>query len=753
MTKDEVPDLPTAQDRILLRDSLRGFLARVWPVDSAVPWSEEPLRVQEVSTLLALQGVTALGSDPSSGGLAEIVLTMEELGRASCRAPVLGAILLNLACRSSEQLSERLEARLRPLRAGQGLLALAFGAVDPDRGAGAASFASGRVSGTVRFVEGAASASHFAVAVSESALAFVAADDPAVRILGTRTMDAGGLCELHLQQVPATCVELGSAAMLDLLAVARLAHAARALGAASRAFELVVEYARERVQFGKPVGSFQAVQHKLANCHIALRSVRLSIENAALQFDASAREWRWYGAAAAALASSSLRQISLETHHAFGAIGYSEEHEAPRHFRAVHFDSLRYGATRQTHEELASHFLDRGNGFPVYDLGPAGNDFRLEVRTWLAQNWSGERKRLHESLPFKEREFDPEFALDLGKTGWIGLSWPERFGGQQRSTLEQLAFIEEMERVDAPRVGAPVQAVMLQIFGTPAQQAKYLPEFLRGQAMCGMGYSEPQAGSDLASLKTRAVRDGDHFVINGQKIWTTTYWGKYMLLATRTRSDAKPAHAGLSMFIVPMSTPGIKVHTSNTLYGGTFANVFYDDVRVPADAMIGAEGDGWKVLTGALATERGLVGGGIVLKVAHLFELLCTYLREESVATSDSLCKDPMVRSRMGELASQIEAARQMMLHCARALDDGNMDLADAAVSKVYSGELMERFGEYALEILGMLGTISQHGAGAILNGRIEQSLRHSLMWVISIGTNEIQRSLIAQRALGLPRQ
>ena len=146
----------------------------------------------------------------------------------------------------------------------------------------------------------------------------------------------------------------------------------------------------------------------------------------------------------------------------------------------------------------------------------------------------------------------PNSRCDIGKTGWIGLGWPKEFGGQARSPLEQIAFMETMEQAEAPRIGAAIQANALMMFGTPAQQQKYLPEILRGEAMHGMGYSEPQAGSDLAALRTSAVRDGDHWVINGQKIWTTTWWGKYMFLAARTDKDAKPPHAGISMFIVPM---------------------------------------------------------------------------------------------------------------------------------------------------------------------------------------------------------
>ncbi|WP_259244208.1 acyl-CoA dehydrogenase family protein [Bradyrhizobium elkanii] len=257
-------------------------------------------------------------------------------------------------------------------------------------------------------------------------------------------------------------------------------------------------------------------------------------------------------------------------------------------------------------------------------------------------------------------------------------------------------------------------------------------------------------GRTLRRCATSAARDGDHWVINGQKIWTTTWWGKYMFLAARTDKDAKPPHAGISMFIVPMDAPGITIRPSATMYDGTFANIFYDNVRIPSENLVGEVNGGWKVLTGALAFERGLVGGGIVLKVAHAFEQLRSHVMAKQ--GDRSLADDPIIRDRMATLASEIEIGRLLMMHCAELAADGVTPPEYGAISKVFSGELMERFGETALDILGMRAALSEQMPGAIDNGRFEQNLRHSLMWVISIGTNEIQRSLIAQRALGLPR-
>jgi alkylation response protein AidB-like acyl-CoA dehydrogenase len=474
----------------------------------------------------------------------------------------------------------------------------------------------------------------------------------------------------------------------------------------------------------------------------------------AVQYDRQSRHWRQLAAAACLLAARELRRVSLETHHTFGAIGYSEDHEAPRHFRQVHLDMLRYGGLGRTEELLAEHLLgDNGTGLPENDFGPAAESFRLEARAWLTEYWTDERKARQRALSFKEREFDQEFAREFGTTGWIGLTWPAKFGGLERGAFEHLALTEELERVDAPRVGAPIHAATLMLHGTQAQQEKYLPQMLSGETIWGMGYSEPDSGSDLASLKTTAVHGDKGWVINGQKIWTTTYWGQYMFVAARTDPGAQPQHKGISLFIVPTDAPGLQIRPTATMYSGTFANVFYEDVVVPDDALIGEVNDGWTVLTSALATERGLVGGHIAIRLAWFFEVFCEYLRHAE-RDGRPLRDDPKVRGRVADLAARIEAGRQLMLHCAQFVARGEQTPpGDASSCKVYAGELIEEFSETALDILGMDAALTQGSEGAILGGRLEQILRHSLMWVISIGTNEIQRNIIAQRGLGLPRR
>jgi len=740
--------LPGDLERVMLRDALRALLAANWPPEGAVARGADQAAIASVWAQLALQGMTSVGTDRSEGGLREIAIIMEELGRAACPVPMLGTSLANLLfAQCAEPAAQTL---LRGLKDGSIRLALALGSFEP---AGVGSEHRTREqprASRLTLVDGGLHATHVLARSETSAELIIAClHEPGVNACKTRAMGADGWTEVSLGAAKTTWFMLNRSQAQDASRILRTALTARAYGAARRAFELAVDHAKQREQFGQPIGKFQAIQHKLANNLIALEGVRVALAHVTAAYDLQQDAWPYLASAAAAYACEALRKVSLETQHALGAVGYAEEHEAPRHFKRVHLDTIAVGGAQAARAELASMLLDSPRPeLPEYDLGIAGNAFRQEVRDWLSQHWTSERAAEFERRPFAEREYDESFARDLGKTGWLGMSWPIELGGQARTPREQIALLEEIERAQAPsRFGATVQAQALILYGTPDQKARYLPEILEGRAMHGMGYSEPGAGSDLASLKMSATLDGDEWVIHGQKIWTTTWWGQYMFLAARTDRHARPPHAGISMFIVPMNAPGITIRPAVTMYDGSFANIFYDDVRIPKDALVGPQNGGWKVLTDALANERGLVGGGIAIKVAHLFELLCKDLRADPTRGSDSL-----VRDSIGRLAAEIEVARQLMIDCAERAEHGAIPAEMAAISKVFSGELMERLGESVLDLLGPQAALSQGAPGALRNGRYEQGLRHSLMWVISIGTNEIQRSLIAQRGLGLPR-
>jgi alkylation response protein AidB-like acyl-CoA dehydrogenase len=387
---------------------------------------------------------------------------------------------------------------------------------------------------------------------------------------------------------------------------------------------------------------------------------------------------------------------------------------------------------------------------PALNMGPAATAFRDEIRAWLAQHWTAEKRAAHEQTPFNQHGYDKEFSRLMGRDGWIGVGWPKRFGGQGRSAEEQVAFISEMVRAGAPfsahNTSETIVAPSLFAYGTPEQQEEWIGAFRRGERFFALGYSEPEAGSDLAALRTRAVRDGDDWIVNGQKLWSTgADKAEYMWLAVRTDPDAKK-HAGISVLMVDLATPGITIRPSMAMYGKTFSAHFYDDVRVPARNMVGPVNEGWKVITDALASERVMIGAGRVAALEGVFDHLTDYIRQ-----APALRRDPVVRDRIGGLAADLEVARQLQKRNTLLVGAGKVPLYEAAMGKVFTSELQERLGEAALDILGTGGLLSEGSAGAPV-GEMEQVLRHSIMGMLGGGTNEIQRSIIAQRGLGLPR-
>jgi alkylation response protein AidB-like acyl-CoA dehydrogenase len=394
------------------------------------------------------------------------------------------------------------------------------------------------------------------------------------------------------------------------------------------------------------------------------------------------------------------------------------------------------------------------SSLPAHDMGPAANAFRAEVRAWLAKHRTAERRAAHLRKPFKERGWDVEFSKLMGRDGWIGVGWPKEFGGQGRSATEQIAFITEMANAGAPcqahSTGESIVAQALFLHGSKDQQDEWLAAIRRGERSFALGYSEPEAGSDLAALRTRAVRDGDDWIVNGQKLWSTGGdKAQYIWLAVRTDPDAKK-HAGISVLMVDLRSPGVTIRPSLALYGKTFSAQFYDNVRVPAKNMVGAANNGWKVITDALAAERVMIGGTRIAGIERAFDHLTEYLKTAVVA-GKALRTDPVIRDRIGALAADIEVARQFQMRNSRLLEQGRVPIHEAAMGKVFASELQERLGQAALDILGTGGLLSEEAESAPV-GEMEQVLRHAIMGMIGGGTNEIQRSVIAQRGLDLPR-
>jgi acyl-CoA dehydrogenase len=343
-------------ERSILRKSVRDLLARHWPAEGAVERADDVQAIAATWHAMAEHGLATLGSVPAEAGLLEIVLVFEELGRASCPAPMLGAVAANLAL--VDQRSNVARDLLQQLHQGDATIAAALGGFDGDTAAGRVDVHGDALSGTLAFVENVQPATHLLVfCQSPAAVAIVARDAPGLRVQLTPGLAVPPLAELTFDNTPAVIVDASADALAEIAMVARLACASRALGAAQRAFDLSVEHAKLRKQFGQLIGQFQAVQHKLADNLIALDGARLTIEAAAQACDHGDPEWRVFAAAALAFAGPALRAVSIQTHRALGAIGYAEEHEAPRHFRRVHADLARFGGAPRARAELADYLL------------------------------------------------------------------------------------------------------------------------------------------------------------------------------------------------------------------------------------------------------------------------------------------------------------------------------------------------------------------------------------------------------------
>jgi 3-oxo-4-pregnene-20-carboxyl-CoA dehydrogenase beta subunit len=347
-------------DRDMLRDSVRGFLADHWPVEGAAERATDPAAIHTIWHSLAAQGLAGLGARDQETGLRETLLVFEELGRAHCPAPLLGAVALNHILAATTP-APAAQAIAQATAAGTAAIAVALGSWDGDPAAGSAQLAGGPVGGHVTghlaFVEDTAIATHLLVLTGPPPRAVLLAADPAA-IRPTPGLAIPALAELELDAAALATLDADADHLAEII---RLCCAARALGAAERGFELALEHAKLRRQFGQVIGSFQALQHKLADCQIRLDGSRLTLDSAADAHDRGDPAWRVFAAAALAYAGPSLRQTILETHHTMGAIGYAEEHELPRHFRRVHADLVRFGGAPHARAHLADWLLEGRN--------------------------------------------------------------------------------------------------------------------------------------------------------------------------------------------------------------------------------------------------------------------------------------------------------------------------------------------------------------------------------------------------------
>jgi len=346
-----------------------------------------------------------------------------------------------------------------------------------------------------------------------------------------------------------------------------------------------------------------------------------------------------------------------------------------------------------------------------------------------------------------------ETVRQMGKDGWLGVGWPVEYGGQGRTAVEQLIFFDEVRRAGAPYPFVTLNTVgpVLMEHGSEEQKAEYLQRILRGEIHFAIGYTEPDAGTDLASLKSTAVRDGDEFVINGTKIFTSgANDADYIWMAARTDPEARK-HRGLTIFILDTKLEGFKASLIHTVGGGATCMTYYDDVRVPASSIVGQENGGWALITSQLNHERiGLAAfGGVAGK--HVDDVVA-WARETEAEEGRRVAEQPWVQIALAEAHALVEAVKVMNWRMARDLEQGLMDMAGASAVKVFGTEAVIDIYRLLLEVLGDSGTIRRGSPGAVLMGDIEAAARLATINTFGGGVNEIQREIVSIAGLGMPR-
>ncbi|NQT72937.1 MAG: acyl-CoA dehydrogenase family protein [Chloroflexi bacterium] len=344
-----------------------------------------------------------------------------------------------------------------------------------------------------------------------------------------------------------------------------------------------------------------------------------------------------------------------------------------------------------------------------------------------------------------------KLVRQLGEDGWLGVGWPKEYGGQGRTPMEQHLFYEIcfFEEIPLPVLGLNTVGPTLMQIGSEEQKNRYLPPILKGEMEVCVGYSEPDAGTDLASLKTTAVRDGDHYIINGQKVFTTNAdFADYVWLAARTDPNA-PKHKGLSVFMVPMSTPGITIQPFMTIGGERTNYTFYDNVKIPVDCLVGEENQGWKYMTTQLNFERVAVVPFSPMK--RNIEQVTQWAKETRL-DGRAVIEVPWVRQKLTELTVELEILKLLNYHMVWMVTNGMTPYAQSSVVKVVGVELYQRTNGTLLQIMGQFGQLQRGSKWAQLKGKLEHDFRKDLVLIFGGGALEVQRNIIAMAGLGLPR-
>ena len=388
-----------------------------------------------------------------------------------------------------------------------------------------------------------------------------------------------------------------------------------------------------------------------------------------------------------------------------------------------------------------------------FALTPEQEQFVKDFQNYLRTHMTAELKdELDKELAYSESAICLKFIRQMGHDGWLGVGWPKEFGGQGRSPIEQHLFFEIAHYEGAPLPVLPLNTVgpSLIRFGSEEQKKEFLPRILRGEVEISIGYTESDAGTDLASIKTAAVRDGDYYIINGAKVFTSlAHTSDYIWLAARTDPTAPKKHHGISVFLIPMNTPGITIKPLYTMPGERNNYTFYDNVRVPKSCLVGEENKGWKYITTQLDFERIMLSPSSPMR--RNIEDTIRWAKETKV-DGTPIIEHQGVKTTLAELLMEVEVLKILNYQVAWLITNGVVPYAEASMVKVFGSELYQRVNGTLLQIMGQYGQLQAQSKWAPLRGRVEKAFRSDIVFIFGGGAIEVQKNIIAMAGLGMPR-
>jgi alkylation response protein AidB-like acyl-CoA dehydrogenase len=706
----------------------------------------------------------------SACGLAQASLLLEQCGRALAPEPLIaGALLPAWALLHGD--NDALRTRWLPLLArGECQLALAWQEREHDQTAmplALTATPSGdgfMLDGSKRFVAAAHGADAFIVSAAGPQgplLLLVESGQPGLSMQFQPRVDGGFWGELQLQGVRVPAVQLvagtgrADVVLQRALDQARIAAAAELLGVMGRALELSVEYIGLREQFGRPVGSFQARQHRTANLLIQVELTRAVVMQSAALADrvtdgdfggTDARRLAAAASQAKARASAAGLEVTKGCIQLHGGIGYTDECDIGLYLKKAMVGAAwlgmaawhrgRYGdlAPADRDDDAAPEFIVEGER-PIR---------RDALRCWIARNFPPEWRFPSSRMSLRDTQ---AWHARLHAQGWAAPNWPPEHGGMGLGAYEQVALQSEFDRHGiqiAPNMAVVMLGPLIIRYGTEAQKREILPRILAGEVRWCQGYSEPSAGSDLANLRTTAVLDGDEFVVNGQKIWTSfAHEADMIFLLVRTDPQAKKQQ-GISFLLADMRAPGITVKRIRNLSGGAeFCEVFFDNVRVPRANLVGELNQGWTMAKSLLGSERIMIGNPRGARAP--------LLRLRELAQAKGLDNDDAWRARHDELRLDVDDLDALFVRCVDVLRRGRELGPEVSMLKIWVTETQQRVADLMLETAGETGVSDESLAlagGALHPANVFFSARPASIYG---GSNEIQRNILAKGVLELP--